>query len=661
MANIGLYRLWGADYPGLLITMADPCSSAIRSLFPRRLGEHSLKISHDVALVPEPEGPHGIWSVAVRCEGTTIGYLPEEVAREWAGPVRRVVASGLLPVTATTIWGNVRDGWGGPTFSAVVRLSLQTPVEALPRNGPPLVPYTMLPRAPFVKVTKLEEQVADLLRMAPPGSRGLFIATLRERPPSDGRRTSVVEVCVDGGCIGQLTLPMSQRYLPLVQHFRDRGLVVACHADVAGSAVAPEVRIHAVKANEVGDEFLNGDPFTLPPLVPPVDDPLAYELAQMADYLRPQTAPTAAEPTSENTAEPISLQRQGFGDGATIDELTAIIRATAEVRGQRQFHTVRNLVLALAGEVGDLAGHTKSIPDDAVGEALTQTWKASAVRSEIVALAMNVFLLADVIGIDLTKGIRSKLPTLAGESGLGGGLEDDEFEAFRRSERVQVMTSTFLLVPIAAADSAGQLDLPAVGDPQTSDDDPPAELDAMIAHLSAQHGAAITIARLADASRAVIIVKCSQTEALSALFEASKKYSVAAYDTDLKRLYNPRGSISVDVILGSGVVVPYVTKQLLDDLVRNPTWPDPDCPWVGIIGRDGDPDEEHYIQINQEADGSYILENRKGSADRHFGVETSDPQLVSDAMWAWVVRDDQHLQTIVPWESKEFESEAIKP
>ncbi|MEI8083723.1 MAG: DNA helicase, partial [Actinomycetes bacterium] len=306
MTNIGLYRLWGSGYPGLLITMADPFSSAIRSLFPRHLGKDSSEIKHDVALVPEPEGPQGIWSISVRYEGNTIGYLPAEIAGKWAGPVRRVVASGSLPVTASTIWGNARDGWGGPTFSAYALLRLQTPVEALPNNGPPLAPYTMLPPGPFVKVIKLEEHVADLLRLTPPGSRGLFIATLRERPPSEGRRASVVEVCIDGRCVGQLTLPMSQRYLPLVQHFQGRGLVTACHVDVAGSTVASEVRIHAVKANEADDEFLRGEPVTLLPLVPRKDDPLTYDLAPMADYLRPQPMPIAAEPISEATGEPIS-------------------------------------------------------------------------------------------------------------------------------------------------------------------------------------------------------------------------------------------------------------------------------------------------------------------------------------------------------------------
>jgi hypothetical protein len=652
VTNIGLYRLWGAGYPGLLIMMADPFSSAIRSLFPRHLGKDSVEIKSDVALVPEPEGPQGIWSVSVRCEGNTVGYLPAEIAEEWAGPVRRVVASGSLPVTASRIWGNMRDGWGGPTFFAHAHLSLQNPVEALPNNEPPLAPYTMLPPGPFVKVIKLEEHVADLLRLTPPGSRGLFIATLRERPPSDGRRAPVVEVCIDGKCVGELTLPMSQRYLPLVRLFQDRGLVTACYVDVAGSAIAPEVRIHAVKANEADDAFLRGGPLTLPPLVPRKDDPLAYDLAPMAEHLRPQPIPVAAEPIAEIAAEPISGQHRTFGDGATIGELTAMIRATAEVRGQRQFHTVRNLVLALAGELGDLAGHIKSTPDGAAGEA----WIGSAAGSNIVALAINVFLLADVVGVDLTTEIRRKLPMLDGETGLGGGLDNDDFEAFRPSERRRVITSTFVLVPVAVADSAEPLKFLAGSDPQNSDDDTPAELDVMIADLSAQHGAAITIARPADASGAVITVDCSQTEALIALFEATKKYSVAAYDTGLKRLYNPRGSTAVQLILGGEVLVPYATMQLLADVTRNPAWPNPASPFV-ILGRDDDPEDNYYIQSYREIDGSYVLEYRDGSEERHFGVETFDRRLVLEALWAWVVDDHQHLQTIAPWQRVEFDSE----
>ena len=44
-----------------------------------------------------------------------------------------------------------------------------------------------------------------------------------------------------------------------------------------------------------------------------------------------------------------------------IDDLTAAIRAFADARDWAQFHTIRNLVLALTGEVGELAAEIQEI------------------------------------------------------------------------------------------------------------------------------------------------------------------------------------------------------------------------------------------------------------------------------------------------------------
>jgi NTP pyrophosphatase (non-canonical NTP hydrolase) len=92
-----------------------------------------------------------------------------------------------------------------------------------------------------------------------------------------------------------------------------------------------------------------------------------------------------------------------------IDDLTAAIRAFADARAWAQFHTIRNLVLALTGEVGELAAEIQWIPDEAVAEAVTQPAKRAAIESEIADVAIYVFRLADVLGINLAEAIPRKL------------------------------------------------------------------------------------------------------------------------------------------------------------------------------------------------------------------------------------------------------------
>jgi dCTP diphosphatase len=94
---------------------------------------------------------------------------------------------------------------------------------------------------------------------------------------------------------------------------------------------------------------------------------------------------------------------------ATIKDLTTQISAFAAARDWGQFHTVRNLILALAGEVGELAAEIQWIPDEAVEEAVTQPAKRAAVESEIADVAIYVLRLADVLGINLAEAIPRKL------------------------------------------------------------------------------------------------------------------------------------------------------------------------------------------------------------------------------------------------------------
>lgn len=295
------YRLWTPAWCDYELTTKKEYLPAIRSLFAPDWPDNSQALTLEVELIPEPYGSRGAWDISVRAQGRTLGRIGEADAPTWAGVIRRIVASGFIPTTTSRIWANEYDGWDGIEFNAYVRIALGDPSDALPINQPPQVPYTMLPRSSIVQVTKEEEYFDTLAKFVPRSGHGTVFVTLHEHA-STGRAKPYVEVRIDDEPIGRLTPQMSQRFLPMVRHLRDRGLITACWGDINGSTVAAEVRIDGVKANEATQELLEGPPVTIPPLVPELSDPLGYDLTAMRSVLespplvRPALPQTPAEP-----------------------------------------------------------------------------------------------------------------------------------------------------------------------------------------------------------------------------------------------------------------------------------------------------------------------------------------------------------------------------
>jgi hypothetical protein len=167
-----------------------------------------------------------------------------------------------------------------------MRIALGNPREALPLNDPPAVPFTMLPRSSIVQVTKEDEHFGELLKFVPVGGYGTLFITLHEQA-SGGRAKPHVEVRIDDWRVGQLTPQMSLRFLPMIRHLQARGLVTAAWGDITGSAVAAEVRIDAIKANEATPAVLDGPPVTVPPLLPDTSDFALFDLTAMGRWLQP--------------------------------------------------------------------------------------------------------------------------------------------------------------------------------------------------------------------------------------------------------------------------------------------------------------------------------------------------------------------------------------
>lgn len=89
------------------------------------------------------------------------------------------------------------------------------------------------------------------------------------------------------------------------------------------------------------------------------------------------------------------------------------LREFAEARDWAQFHSPKNLVMALSGEVGELNEIFQWMTEADSFKAAASEATASAVREEIADVALYLIRLSDILGIDLNEAVSSKLATNA--------------------------------------------------------------------------------------------------------------------------------------------------------------------------------------------------------------------------------------------------------
>lgn len=85
------------------------------------------------------------------------------------------------------------------------------------------------------------------------------------------------------------------------------------------------------------------------------------------------------------------------------------IRQFAAARGWEPYHTPKNLVMALASEVGELCEVFRWLTPEESRAAGDDPARREAIADELADVANIVFLLSDHTGIDLTEAIRAKL------------------------------------------------------------------------------------------------------------------------------------------------------------------------------------------------------------------------------------------------------------
>lgn len=90
-----------------------------------------------------------------------------------------------------------------------------------------------------------------------------------------------------------------------------------------------------------------------------------------------------------------------------MNELIIKLREFAAVRDWEKFHTPKNLVMALSGEVGELNEVMQWLSDDQVKRLMIED--PLKITDEIADVFLYLLRLSDILNIDLIKASHSKI------------------------------------------------------------------------------------------------------------------------------------------------------------------------------------------------------------------------------------------------------------
>ena len=93
----------------------------------------------------------------------------------------------------------------------------------------------------------------------------------------------------------------------------------------------------------------------------------------------------------------------------SLDDLTRSVRAFADARDWNQFHTPKNLVMALSVEVAELAEHFQWLTAEEARELAQDQEVRPELASEVADIAIFLLRLADVLGVEVSAAVRAKL------------------------------------------------------------------------------------------------------------------------------------------------------------------------------------------------------------------------------------------------------------
>jgi NTP pyrophosphatase (non-canonical NTP hydrolase) len=93
----------------------------------------------------------------------------------------------------------------------------------------------------------------------------------------------------------------------------------------------------------------------------------------------------------------------------SFEELTGRLRAFAAARDWGQYHTPKNLVMALSGEVGELITLFQWLTPDQAARAMRDPRLAADIKDEMADVLLYLVQLADTLGVDLDAVAHAKI------------------------------------------------------------------------------------------------------------------------------------------------------------------------------------------------------------------------------------------------------------
>lgn len=92
-----------------------------------------------------------------------------------------------------------------------------------------------------------------------------------------------------------------------------------------------------------------------------------------------------------------------------LAELTRLMREFTAERDWQKFHDPKSLILALMGEVGELAELFQWVGADDAVERFAEAERRQRAGEEIADVLLYLLRLADVVGVDVAAAARSKM------------------------------------------------------------------------------------------------------------------------------------------------------------------------------------------------------------------------------------------------------------
>ena len=98
-----------------------------------------------------------------------------------------------------------------------------------------------------------------------------------------------------------------------------------------------------------------------------------------------------------------------MSESLDLEKVRDYLRDFAAERDWDQFHTPKNLAMALAGEAGELLEIFQWLTPEESGPVMEDQARAQAVGDELTDVLQYVVRLADVLGVDLSEAVWRKL------------------------------------------------------------------------------------------------------------------------------------------------------------------------------------------------------------------------------------------------------------